>query len=65
MVLLGKKRYGTLLIMILKDFKELLDVELSIFEDALQCHIVFSRGGHADVFMIVEERGDYCGITEK
>lgn len=65
MLLLGKKRCGTLLMMILKDFKELLDVELNIFEDALQCHIAFSREGRADALMIVEECGAYCGITEK
>lgn len=65
MVLSGKKRYGTLLIMILKDFKELLDVEFNVFEDVPQCHIALLRGGHANAFMIVEKRGDHCGIAEK
>lgn len=51
--------------MILRDFKELLDVEFNVFEDVPQCHIALLRGGHANAFMIVEERGDHCGITEK
>lgn len=51
--------------MILKDFKGLLEVELNIFEDSLECHIAFSMGGDADALTVVEEGGDYCGITEE
>lgn len=38
LAMLGKNRHGPLLMAVLTDFKELIVVELSIFEGALQCH---------------------------
>lgn len=38
LAMLGKNQHGTLLVVVLTDFKELIVVDLNIFEDALQCH---------------------------
>lgn len=65
MVLLGKKRYVTLLIMLLKDFKELLDVEVNIFEDVLQCHNSVLEGRDVLMHWWLWKNVENYGTTEK
>lgn len=48
LTVLGKSWHGTLLIVVLTYFKELIVVELNVFEDMFQCHRALWRG---DAFM--------------